>query len=97
MAIVDAGGLDVPDAPQWLWLASLLAVPGTGHMLMNWAHAHVRLVIASMLNLSVPALSTAGAFLFLNEDVSAVQVLGVVIVISGLAFVVRREAELRPG
>ena len=29
---------------------------------MNWAHAHVRLVIASMLNLSVPALSTAGAF-----------------------------------
>ena len=97
VAIVDAGGLDVPDGTQWLWLAALLAVPGTGHMLMNWAHAHVRLVIASMLNLSVPALSTAGAFLFLDEDVNAVQVLGVVIVISGLAFVVRREVELRTG
>ena len=57
--LVDAGGLDVPDGTQWLWLAALLAVPGTGHMLMNWAHAHVRLVIASMLNLSVPALSAA--------------------------------------
>ena len=34
----------------------------------------------AMLNLSVPALSTAGAFLFLDEDVNAVQVLGVVIV-----------------
>ena len=55
------------------------------------------MTIASMLNLSVPALSTAGAFLFLDEDVNAVQVLGVVIVISGLAFVVRREVELRTG
>ena len=35
--------------------------------------------------------------LFLDEDVNAVQVLGVVIVISGLASVVRREAELRAG
>ena len=95
VAVVDAGGVDPPDTTQWLWLAALLAVPGTGHMLMNWAHAHVRLVIASMLNLAVPALSTAGAFLFLDEDVNAVQVLGVAIVISGLAFVVRREAELR--
>lgn len=97
VAVVDAGGLDVPNATQWLWLAALLAVPGTGHMLMNWAHAHVRLVIASMLNLAVPALSTAGAFVFLDEDVNAVQVLGIAVVISGLAFVVRREAELRTG
>ena len=95
VAVVDAGGVDVPNSTQWAWLAALLAVPGTGHMLMNWAHAHVRLVIASMLNLAVPALSTAGAFLFLDEDVNAVQVAGVAIVISGLAFVVRREAELR--
>ncbi|MEM8706976.1 MAG: DMT family transporter, partial [Actinomycetota bacterium] len=71
VSIIDARGVEVPSPTQWAWLAALLAVPGTGHMLMNWAHAHVRLVIASMLNLAVPALSTAGAFFFLGEEVNA--------------------------
>lgn len=95
VSVVDAGGIDWPSATQWAWLAALLAVPGTGHMLMNWAHSHVRLVITSMLTLAIPILSSIGAVLFLDETVNAVQILGMTITLVALGLVVRREAELR--
>lgn len=95
ISIVDAGGIDLPSWEQWAWLAALLAVPGTGHMLMNWAHSHVRLVIASMLTLAIPVLSSIGAVLFLDETVNGIQVFGMVITLGALALVIRREAQLR--
>lgn len=95
VSVVDAGGVDWPSSTQWIWLAALLAVPGTGHMLMNWSHSHVRLVITSMLTLAIPILSSIGAVLFLDETVNAVQILGMAITLGALALVVRREAELR--
>ena len=97
VSVIDVGGIDPPSAEQWVWLAALLAVPGTGHMLMNWSHNHVRLVITSMLTLAIPVASTIGAVLFLDERVNAIQVLGMAITLGALALVVRREAELRTG
>ena len=94
-ATIDAGGVAVPSWEQWAWLAALLAVPGTGHMLMNWSHNHVRLVIASMLTLAIPVISTIGAVLFLDEALNGIQVVGMAVVLGALAVVVRREAELR--
>ncbi|MEM9203672.1 MAG: DMT family transporter [Actinomycetota bacterium] len=96
VAVVDAGGVDVPSWHQWGWLAALLAVPGTGHMLMNWSHSHVRLVITSMLTLAIPVMSTIGAVLFLDETVNGLQILGMAVTLGALALVVRREAELHP-
>ena len=95
VSVIDARGIDVPSATQWAWLAALLAVPGTGHMLMNWSHNHVRLVITSMLTLAIPVVSTIGAVWFLDETVNGIQMLGMAITLSALALVVRREAELR--
>ena len=95
VAAVDGRGIDVPSPTQWAWLAALLAVPGTGHLLMNWSHNHVRLVINSMLTLAIPIGSTLGAVLFLDETVNGIQMLGMAITLGALALVVRREAELR--
>lgn len=95
VAAVDGRGIDVPSLTQWAWLAALLAVPGTGHLLMNWSHNHVRLVINSMLTLAIPIGSTLGAVLFLDETVNGIQMLGMAITLGALALVVRREAELR--
>ena len=94
IAIVDAGGLEWPSATNWLWLAALLAVPGTGHTLMNWAHPRVRLTATSLLTLAIPVLTSAGGVIFLEESVGAVQVLGMTVVLGVLVLVVRREAEL---
>ncbi|MEM7141594.1 MAG: DMT family transporter [Actinomycetota bacterium] len=94
IAVVDAGGIDPPSARNWLWMAALLAVPGTGHLLMNWAHPRVRLTVTSMLTLGVPVLTTIGGLAFLDQAVNALQVLGIAIVLGGLTLVIRREAQL---
>lgn len=95
VSVVDAGGIDWPAPTQWVWLAALLAVPGTGHLLVNWAHNHVRLVITAMLTLAIPVMSTIGAVVFLDQTVNVVQAGGMVITLAALSLVVRREAELR--
>lgn len=94
VSVVDAGGVDWPSTTQWIWLAALLAVPGTGHLLVNWSHNHVRLVITAMLTLAIPVASTLGAVAFLDQVVNLVQVAGMVITLAALSLVVRREAEL---
>jgi len=94
VAVVDARGIDFPSTSNWIWLAALLAVPGTGHLLMNWAHASVRLSVSSMLTLATPVLTTAGGVLFLDQSVRAVQVIGIGIVLTALSLVIRREAQL---
>lgn len=95
VSVVDAGGIDWPSSTQWIWLCALLAVPGTGHLLVNWSHNHVRLVITAMLTLAIPVMSTIGAVLVLDQTVNAVQITGMVITLGALSLVVRREAELQ--
>lgn len=94
VAIVDAGGIEVPEASTWLWLLALLAIPGTGHLLMNWSHPRVRLSISSMLTLAVPVLTTVAGVVFLDQSVGAAQVVGIAVVLGALSMVIRREARL---
>ena len=93
VALVDAGGLDFPDVGEWAWLALLLTVPGTGHLLMNWAHARVRLTATSMLTLAIPVITSIGGVIFLDESIGGTQMVGMAIVVGALVLVVRREAE----
>ena len=94
VALIDAGGVDFPSASNWIWLAALLAVPGTGHLLMNWSHSRVRLSVSSMLTLAVPVLTTVAGAVFLDQSVGSVQVVGIAVVLGALSMVVRREAQL---
>jgi drug/metabolite transporter (DMT)-like permease len=94
IAVVDARGIDFPSGSNWIWLTALLAVPGTGHFLMIWAHSTVRLSISAILTLAVPVLTTAGGVMFLSQSVNAIQVLGIAVVIGALSMVIRREAQL---
>jgi drug/metabolite transporter (DMT)-like permease len=93
-AVFETRGLDFPSLEQWGWLCLVLLIPGTGHLLMNWSHQHVRLVITSMLTLAGPVLSTTGAFFVLDQNVKPVQIVGIIVVLGSLALVVRREAQL---
>ena len=86
--------LPVPSSRQFVWLLVLLAVPGTGHYLMNWAHLHVSLSVAGLLTLAIPVLSALGAWLILDQHLTPIQALGGVVVLGILAGVVRRDARL---
>jgi len=94
VAAFDAGGIVIPEWRQWVGVAVLLTIPGTGHFLMNWAHARVKLSVTSMLTLGLPVLSTIGAAIFLDEPLGGWQLPGIAIVVAALAAAIRREAVL---
>ena len=74
---------------EFLWIVVLLIVPGSGHFLMNWAHLHVSLSLAGLLMLAIPVLSAGGAWVFLDQSVSILQVVGGAVVIFALVIVTR--------
>jgi drug/metabolite transporter (DMT)-like permease len=80
-----------PGAEGWLvvFVVALLS-GGVGHFLMNWAHPHIPLYLASLLTLAIPVMSTTVALIFLDETVNALQVVGMAIVLAAVAVVVIR-------
>ena len=74
---------------EFLWIVVLLIVPGSGHFLMNWAHLNVSLSLAGLLMLAIPVLSAGGAWVFLDQSVSILQVVGGAVVIFALVIVTR--------
>ena len=93
-AALYGGGLPFPSITTWIWIVALIAVPGSGHLLMNWAHRHVRLMVSSTAMLGVPPISMVGAALFVDEPIKLAQVAGGLIVIVAVAAVIRRDMQL---
>lgn len=89
-----SGELFLPTAADLVWVAALLAVPGTGHLLMNWAHRHVKLTVAAMAKLLAPPVSMTAAAVFLDEPITILQAVGGAVVLAALAAVIRRDLRL---
>ncbi|HET6812176.1 MAG TPA: DMT family transporter [Acidimicrobiales bacterium] len=83
-------------APLWSgwgtagWVVLLAVGPGGGHFLMNWAHEHTSLTLASLSTLAIPVVAMAGAAVVLGERITAVQLAGTAVVLGSLAAVVVR-------
>ncbi len=79
----------VPSSGAWVWLVVLAIVPGfMSHMLMNWSLARIAAWLASTLTLTIPVTSTVLAWVFLNEQVNALQFVGMGVVITALSVVI---------
>lgn len=89
-----SGDLFLPTATDFAWIVALLAVPGTGHLLMNWAHRHVPLTVTSMAKLLAPPVSMIAAAILLDEPITILQGIGGTIVLAALAAVIRRDLQL---
>lgn len=89
--------LGTPDARGWALLTFLAVVNGAlGHFLMNWSHAHVPLVAVSLLTLAIPVVAAATAWLFIDEPLVALQVMGMSVVVVALGVVSIRSARRQP-
>jgi drug/metabolite transporter (DMT)-like permease len=89
IVLVSGESIAVPELSGWIDIVIVAVVNGAlGHFLMNWAHAHVPIVVTSLLTLGIPVFATATAAIFLDEGVTAVQVGGMVVVLGALAVVV---------
>jgi len=79
------------------WLALLVVVPGLGHTIINWSHAHTSLLVVSLLFLAVPALATTWAIFLLDEPVNAFQAVGMGVVLTAVGVLIvtiqRRDAD----
>lgn len=69
-------------------IVGVVAIPGSGHIFMNWAHAHTTLMLTSLATLTMPVVSTLGAWVFLDQSVTALQMAGIAVVLGVLAYVV---------
>lgn len=88
VAVVFAGTVD-PGHGNWWWIAAMVAIPGTGHLAMNWAHPRVPLSLISELTLLSPVISVALASAVLDgERVNALQVAGMATVLAALGVLV---------
>ena len=70
------------------WVALIVVLPGSGHLLINWAHAHTTITLSSLLTLLMPVISTAAGAWWLDQAVNGTQVLGISIVLVALAIVI---------
>jgi drug/metabolite transporter (DMT)-like permease len=94
IALLSGQSLALPSAPNWVWLILLALVPGLlGHSLMNWSLTRIPVWLGSTLTLAIPVTSTLLAWLFIDEQVRALQFAGMGLVIVALGLIVRRSAE----
>ena len=79
------GGVD------WLWLAFIVLVTGiVGHVLMSWVHGFIDASRSSLYVLSMNVVAVGAAWLIHDEPLTAVQLLGGVVVLGAVAAVVSR-------
>lgn len=88
VCLLTTGTVAPPPADQWVYPFGLVALPTTGHLLVNWAHQHVTLTFTSLMTLAVPVLSAAGAWMAFQEALTIMQVAGMAVVLVVLALVV---------
>jgi drug/metabolite transporter (DMT)-like permease len=86
--VVFSGGLTTVGWWSAVGVVAMVAGPGTGHLLMNWAHGHCPIMIASMLTLGVPVLSVLFAWMLLGEAVLPVEVAGMAITLGALGVMI---------
>jgi len=87
--------LAAPRPSSWAWIVGMVLLPGTGHLMTNYAHAYVRLSVMSVLTLLSPGLSSLAAWLLLDERLVLTQVVGMVVTVVALAIMVRPPRHVR--
>ncbi len=82
-----------PSATNWGWLIAMAIASGLiGHAMMNWSLVRIPLWVGSTFTLLIPVFSALLAWLVLDEAVSVLQAVGMVVVIGALAIVVRSQS-----
>jgi drug/metabolite transporter (DMT)-like permease len=94
MALLSGSSIRVNRGVDWFWLSMMVLLPGSGHLLTNYALEHIPLIVPAVLNLFVPAGSTLLAWLLVDERLVAVQIAGVGVVVGSLAVMI---ATTNPG
>lgn len=80
-------------ASDWGWIALLVVVPGSGHLVMNWAHRYVDASISSAISCLSPLIAAVAAIPILGQSLSSLQVGGVVVGLVAIAVIAVRQRQ----
>ncbi|MED5361725.1 MAG: DMT family transporter [Actinomycetota bacterium] len=84
----------MPSSNAWVWLVVLSIGPGfTSHMLMNWSLSRIPAWLGSTLTLAIPVTATVMAWIFLGEEVAALQFVGMAVVLVTLGVIVLSQSK----
>jgi drug/metabolite transporter (DMT)-like permease len=86
IALLWSSDLDAVGGWDWFWLLVMVLLPGlAGHGLMTWAQRYVDVTVSSLLTLGSPVVSVIGAWIFFDQELVPLQILGAALVLAGLA------------
>jgi len=80
-------------AGDWVWIVLLTVVPGSGHLVMNWAHRYVDASISAAISCLAPLVASVLAIPILSQSLTWLQVSGVLIGLAAIAVVAARHRE----
>jgi drug/metabolite transporter (DMT)-like permease len=80
-------------ARDWLWIFLLAVVPGSGHLVMNWAHRYVDASVSSAISCLSPLVAAIAAIPILGQALTGIQVGGVLFGLAAIAIVAARHRE----
>jgi drug/metabolite transporter (DMT)-like permease len=92
-----SGGPLLPGRPaDWFWLALLALIPGSGHLLFNFAHRFVDVSVSSVVSAGNPVVASLLALVVLGQPLDAIQVAGGIVAVLAIAAVAHQAADRRP-
>jgi len=81
------------EAGDWLWISLLAVVPGSAHLIMNWAHRYVDASVSSVIGSSNPIVAAVAAMVILGQSLTVVQVVGGLVGIAAIVVVATRHRQ----
>jgi len=78
---------------DWFWLALLALVPGSGHLLFNFAHRFIDVSVSSVVSAGNPVVASLLALIVLGEPLDAVQIAGGIVAVLAIAAVAHQAAD----
>lgn len=78
---------------DWTWIVLLALVPGSGHLVMNWAHRFVDASVSSAISCLAPLVAAVAAIPILGQSLTLVQVGGVLLGLAAIAVVAARHRQ----
>ena len=90
MALISGHGLAPPGIAEWWLVIAMAVIPGTGHLLLNYAHAHVELSEIGLINVLFNVLVPIYAWWLISESITGLTGLGVAIAVGAVAILLTR-------
>lgn len=93
VVVVGAQPLGQIKAGDWWWIVLLVAVPGSGHLVMNWAHRFVDASISSAISCLSPLIAAVAAIPILGQSLTLLQAVGVLVGLLAIAVIAVRQRQ----